>query len=112
MRKNEKSRAFTQEEKDAMPMKNDAIEIISGSRPNLGVFKTVKTRTTLGGVAEPYDYKRESIDTTGYAKGKSNYELKTEEGKADKTGYNKITSSKSKTVNKKDVPSVLKKLKN
>ena len=84
-------------------------QVIKGSRPGLGVFKTKKERTTVGGIAEPYKYKRESIDTTGYSKGKSSYQLKTEEGEGDKTG-SKATSSKSKNVSRKEVPSVLKSL--
>jgi hypothetical protein len=86
-------------------------KVIKGSRPGLGVFRTEKERTTVGGIAEPYKYKRESIDTTGYSKGKPTYQLKTEEGEGDKTGYSKVKSSKSKTVSKKDVPSVLSSLK-
>jgi hypothetical protein len=85
-------------------------EVIKGSRPGLGVFKTTKERTTAGGITKPYKYKRESIDTTGYSKGKSSYQLKTEEGEGDKTG-SKATSSKSKTVSRKDVMSTLSSLK-
>jgi hypothetical protein len=87
----------------------DGREVIKGSRPGIGVFRTEKERTTVGGVAKPYKYKRESIDTTGYSKGKSSYELKTEEGEGDKTG-SKATSSKSKTVPRKEVSSTLKSL--
>jgi hypothetical protein len=87
----------------------DGREVIKGSRPGLGVFKTEKERTTVGGVAEPYKYKRESIDTSGYSKGKSSYELKTEKGEGDKTGF-KATSSESKTVPRKEVSSTLKSL--
>lgn len=86
-------------------------EVIKGSRPGLGVFRTEKERTTVGGIAKPYKYKRESIDTTGYSKGKSNYQLKTEEGEGDKTGYRKVTNSKSKTIPKKEVMSTLSSLK-
>ena len=89
----------------------DGKEVIKGSRPGLGVFKTTKERTTVGGIAKPYKYKRESIDTTGYSKGKSSYQLKTEEGEGDKTGYSKVTSSKSKTVPRKKVMSTLSSLK-
>lgn len=88
----------------------DGEEVIKGSRPGLGVFKTTKERTTAGGIAKPYKYKRESIDTTGYSKGKSSYQLKTEEGEGDKTG-SKATSNKSKTVSRKDVMSTLSSLK-
>jgi hypothetical protein len=85
-------------------------DTIKGTRPGLGVFRTEKERTTVGGVAEPYKYKRESIDTTGYANGKLSFELKTQEGKGDKTGFSE-KSNKSKSVPRKDVPSVLKSLK-
>lgn len=88
----------------------DGEEVIKGSRPGLGVFKTKKERTTAGGIAKPYKYKRESIDTTGYSKGKSSYQLKTEEGEGDKTG-SKATSNKSKTVPRKEVMSTLRSLK-
>jgi len=84
-------------------------KIVKGSRPGLGVFRTEKERTTSGGIAEPYKYKTESIDTTGYSKGRNNYEVKTVEGEGDKTG-SKVTSSKSKTITRKDVPSTLKSL--
>jgi hypothetical protein len=84
-------------------------EVIKGSRPGLGVFKTEKERTTVGGVLKPYKYKRESVDTTGYSKGKSSYKLKTEEGEGDKTG-SKATSNTSKTISRKQVPSTLKSL--
>jgi hypothetical protein len=85
-------------------------EVIKGSRPKIGTFRTEKERTTVGGIAKPYKYKRESIDTTGYSKGKSSYQLKTEEGEGDKTGFNKVKSNKSKTVSRKEVPSILKSL--
>jgi hypothetical protein len=86
-------------------------EVIRGSRPGLGVFKTTKKRTTVGGLAKPYSYKRESIDTTGYAKGKPTYKLKTEEGESDKLGLTKVSRRSSKTVSRKNVPSILKSLK-
>jgi hypothetical protein len=85
-------------------------EIITGSRPSMGVFKTEKERTTVGGIVEPYKYKTESMDTTGYAKGKKSFKLKTTEGEGDKTG-SKVTRSTSKEVSRKDVPTVLKSLK-
>ena len=44
MRKNEKSRAFTQEEKDAMPMKNAAIDKI-GNLGNSAITNAVKGGT-------------------------------------------------------------------
>jgi hypothetical protein len=84
-------------------------KVIKGSRPGMGVFRTTKQRTTSGGLLAPYRYKTESIDTTGYSKGRSNYKLKTEEGEGDKTG-SKVKSSKLKTVSKKQVPSILKSL--
>jgi hypothetical protein len=83
-------------------------ETIKGSRKGR-VFKTTKERTTSGGLLEPYKYKTESIDTTGYSKGRSNYKLKTEEGEGDKTG-SKVKSSKSKSVSRKQVPGILKSL--
>jgi hypothetical protein len=85
-------------------------KIVKGSRPGLGVFRTIKERTTSGGVAEPYKYKTESIDTTGFSKGRNKYEVKTVEGEGDKTG-SKVTSTKSKTINRKNVPATLKSLK-
>jgi len=85
-------------------------EVIKGSRPGLGVFRTEKERTTVGGIAKPYKYKRESIDTTGYSKGKPSYELKTQEGEGDKVSGSKVTSNKSKTVSRKEVSSTLKSL--
>ena len=89
----------------------DGKKVIKGSRPGLGVFRTEKERTTSGGVSEPYKYTRQSIDTTGFSKGKANYQLKTETGEGDKTGYNKVTSSKSKTVPRKKVMSTINTLK-
>lgn len=85
-------------------------DTIRGNRPKIGVFKTIKERTTSGGLLEPYKYKTESIDTTGFSKGRKSYEVKTVEGEGDKI-RSKVTSSKSKTISKKDVPSILKKLK-
>jgi hypothetical protein len=88
----------------------DGEEVIKGSRPGLGVFKTTKKRTTVGGVAKPFSYKTESIDTTGYSKGKPSYILKTQEGTSDKTGLRKVSKSNNKNVSRKDVPSTLKSL--
>jgi len=85
-------------------------EVIKGSRPGMGVFRTEKEKTTVGGITKPYKYKRESIDTTGYSKGKANYQLKTEEGEGDKTGF-KVTNKKTKSVPRKDVMSKLSSLK-
>ena len=86
-------------------------ETITGSRKGLGVFKTTKERTSVGGVAGPYKYDRTSIDTTGYSKGKPSYQVKSESGESDKTGLTKVNKSTSKTVSRKQVPSVLKSLK-
>lgn len=88
---------------------DDGKKVIKGSRPKLGVFRTEKERTTRGGLLEPYKYSRQSLDTSGYSKGKPTYELKTEEGEGDKT-RSKATSNKSKTILRKDVPSTLKSL--
>jgi hypothetical protein len=84
-------------------------KVVKGSRPGMGVFRTTKERTTSGGVTEPYKYKTESIDTTGYSKGRNNYKVKTVEGEGDKT-RSKVTSTKSKVISRKDVPSTLKSL--
>lgn len=92
-------------------MKKDE-EVITGNRKKLGVFKTIKERTTVGGIVKPYKYTRESIDTTGYSKGKPQYELKKEEGTGDKASGIKVTKEEKKEVLRKDVPSVLESLKN
>lgn len=84
---------------------------ITGSNPKIGVYRTTKERTTSGGVAEPYKYKTESIDTVGYAKGRKNFQLKTTIGTSDKLGLNKVSSKTSKPIQRKDVPKVLKELK-
>lgn len=84
-------------------------KVVKGSRPGMGVFRTTKERTTNGGLFEPYKYKTESIDTTGYSKGRNSYKVKTVEGEGDKTG-SKVTSSKSKIISRKNVPSTLKSL--
>jgi hypothetical protein len=75
------------------------------------VSKTTKTRTTAGGLLEPYEYKTTSIDTTGYAAGKPTYQLKTVTGQGDKATGSKPTGSSTKTVNRNEVPAVLKTLK-
>ncbi len=85
-------------------------EIIKGSRPGLGVVRTEKERTTVGGIAKPFKYTRTSIDTAGYSKGKPQYDLKTQEGEGDLTGY-KVKSNSSKKVSRKEVPSILKVMK-
>jgi hypothetical protein len=87
----------------------DDKKVIKGSRPKLGVFRTEKERTTRGGLLEPYKYSRQSLDTSGYSKGKSTYELKTEEGEGDKLRF-KVKSNSSKTILRKEVPSTLKSL--
>ena len=93
------------------PMKKaqDGRSVVKGTRKGLGAFRTEKERTSAGGVFEPYKYKRTSVDTTGYSKGRKNYQLKTEEGEGDKTG-SKATSRSSKTISRKEVPSTLKSL--
>ena len=62
MRKNEKSRAFTQEEKDAMPMKNDAIDKLRNT-DSTGYWQMPN---------ESDKYKKrgpgKNTDDTGYAK--------------------------------------------
>ena len=87
-------------------------EIITGSRKKLGVFKTEKERTTTGGTVEPYKYTRTSIDTSGYSKGKPDYDLKTESGMGDKTAGPVAKSNTTKKVLRKDVSSVLQSLRN
>lgn len=86
-------------------------EIIKGSRPGLGVVRTEKERTTLGGIAKPFKYTRTSIDTAGYSKGKPQYDLKTQEGEGDLTGYRVVKGSSSRKVSRKEVPSILKAMK-
>jgi len=93
----------------SMDRAQQGVETIKGTRPGMGIFKTTKKRTTAGGLLEPFEYKTQSIDTTGYSKGINNYKLKTVEGDGDKTGF-RVTSSKSKIISKKDVPTTLKKL--
>jgi hypothetical protein len=84
---------------------------VTGSRKGLGVFKTTKERTSVGGVAGPYKYDRTSIDTAGYSKGKPSFQVKTESGESDKTGLTKVNKSTSTTVSRKQVPSVLESMK-
>ena len=57
MRKNEKSRAFTQEEKDAMPMKNNAIDRI-GNLGNSAI--TEFTNAVKGGT--PTELQKKAAD--------------------------------------------------
>jgi len=83
---------------------------IKGSRPGIGIFKTEKKRTTVGGVAKPYEFKTTSIDTTGYSKGKPTYKVVTKTGTGDKTGIGKVTNKSVKTITRDKVPSTLKSL--
>lgn len=85
-------------------------EVITGNRNGI-TFKTTKSRTTTGGIVKPYKYTKESIDTTGYSKGKAKYELKSEEGEGDKVSGIKVTKEEKKEILKKDVPTVLESLK-
>jgi hypothetical protein len=85
-------------------------ETVRGSRKGVE-FKTVKERTTVGGLAKPYKYTKTSIDTAGYSKGKPTYDIKTKTGEGDKTGYNVVKSESSKKITRKEVPKTLKSLK-
>jgi hypothetical protein len=69
------------------------------------------TRTTSGGLFEPYTYKKTSIDTTGYSAGKQNFTLKGEYGYGDKTTSPVKTGGYQKTINRSQVPSTLNKIK-
>jgi hypothetical protein len=89
----------------------DDTSVVTGTRPQLGIFRTEKNRTTVGGIADPYKYKTESIDTSGYSKGKPSYQIKTVEGESDELGLNKINKTSSKTVSRKDVPSIISNMK-
>ncbi len=86
------------------------IEVIKGSRPGLGVFRTEKKRTTVGGIAKPYEYKKVSIDTAGYSKEKPSYKLITETGEGDKVSSSRVKNKSSKTITRKEVPSTLRSL--
>jgi len=85
-------------------------ETIRGSKKGVE-FKTVKERTTVGGLAKPFKYTKTSVDTTGYSKGKPTYDVKTQTGEGDKTGYRAIKSNSSKKITRKEVPETLKSLK-
>jgi hypothetical protein len=85
-------------------------EVIKGSKAGLGVVRTEKERTTVGGIAKPFKYTRTSIDTAGYSKGKPQYDLKTQEGEGDLTGY-RVKGNSSKKVSRKEIPSILKSMK-
>jgi hypothetical protein len=93
-----------------MAMRKD--EVVTGNRKKLGVFKTTKEKTTVGGIAKPYKYIRESMDTAGYSKGKPKFELKKQEGTGDKVSAIKVVKEEKKEVLRKDVPSTLEYLKN
>jgi hypothetical protein len=69
------------------------------------------TRTTNGGVFEPYSYKKTSMDTTGYSAGKKSFNVKTEYGYGDKTTGPVKTESKTSTIGRNQVPSTLNKIK-
>jgi hypothetical protein len=86
-------------------------EVIKSSKPGLGVVRTEKERITVGGIAKPFKYIRKSIDTAGYSKGKPQYDLKTQEGEGDLTGYTVVKSNSSKKISRKEVPSILKAMK-
>lgn len=86
-------------------------EVIKGSRPGLGVVRTEKERTTVGGLVKPYKYTRTSIDTAGYSKGKPTYDVKTQTGENDLTGNRVVKSNSSKKITRKEVPSTLESLK-
>ena len=92
-------------------MKKKSEDKVIGTRKGLGVFKTEKERTSNGGILEPYKYKRTSIDTAGYAKGKPTYEVKTQTGQGDKSMTPSVKSNEMKKIARKDVPGFLKSLK-
>jgi hypothetical protein len=93
-----------------LPKAQAGIQVIKGSRPNMGVFKTEKTRTTSGGLFEPYEFKTTSIDTTGYSKGKPSFTVVTKKGTGDKTSIGKVTNVSKKKIPRSQVPSTLKSL--
>ncbi len=78
--------------------------------PGIGTFKTEKTRTTNGGLLKPYEFTTQSMDTTGYSKGKQNFDLVTTKGTGDLATGSKIKSKSVKSVSRNNVPSTLKKL--
>ena len=86
------------------------VNVYTGTRKNLGVFKTSQSPIANGGILKPFKYTRASIDTAGYSKGKPEYELKIQEGEGDAVS---ITPKKnmSKKVSRKEVPSILSSLK-
>ena len=93
--------------KDPDPKK----KVVKGKRyPGIGTFKTTTTRTTTGGVAKPYNYTTQSMDTTGYSKGKQTFDLVTKKGTGDQLGIPKVQSKSVKSVPRKDVPATLKSL--
>lgn len=92
------------------PIKKNGTTVVKGSRPNMGVFKTEMKRTTVGGLAKPYEFKTTSIDTTGYSKGKPSYTVVTKTGTGDKLTGPKTSEVKKKTISRSQVPSTLKSL--
>lgn len=96
--------------KKNLPKAQKGIQVIKGSRPNMGVFRTEKTRTTAGGLVEPYKFKTTSIDTTGYSKGKPSFNVITKEGTGDKISTSKTTNVSKKKISRNEVPSTLKSL--
>jgi hypothetical protein len=86
-------------------------KVVKGKRyPGIGTFKTTTTRTSNGGTLKPYEYTTQSMDTTGYSKGKQNFDLVTKKGTGDLTGGPKVESKSVKSVSRKNVPSTLKTL--
>ena len=86
-------------------------KVVKGKRyPGIGTFKTTTNRTTTGGILKPYEYTTQSMDTTGYSKGKQNFELVTKKGTGDLLGVQKVNSKSVKPVSRKDVPATLKSL--
>lgn len=95
--------------KDPDPKK----KVVKGKRyPGIGTFKTEKTRTTNGGLLKPYEFTTQSMDTTGYSKGKQNFKLVTTKGTGDLATGSKIKSKSVKSVSRNNVLSTLKKLEN
>lgn len=90
-------------------VKKNGTTIVKGSRPNMGVFKT-EMRQIGTGLAEPYEFKTTSIDTTGYSKGKPTYTVVTKTGTGDKLGLGKVETVKKKTIPRSQVSSTLKSL--
>lgn len=96
--------------KGSLKSKTKGTQVIKGSRPDMGVFRTEITRTTAGGLVEPYKFKTTSIDTTGYSKGKPSFNVITKEGTGDKISTGKTTNVSKKKISRNKVPSILKSL--